>query len=164
MKEKNLQFVLDWMAIQELVAEYGQAVDAAVDSGEWSRWAQVFTPQVTADYTRFLGGEPLHVTREQLADIARTALAPFSRLQHSTANSVRIDFTSDTQARVVAYAEANHYFSLGGAQQEWVIVARYTHEVEKGAEGWRIRRVSLDPVHYRGNPLGLELIRGKRLS
>ncbi|MFY2562803.1 hypothetical protein ACN469_34740 [Corallococcus terminator] len=44
------------------------------------------------------------------------------------------------------------------------LVARYTHDVEKTAEGWRVQRALLDRVHYRGNPLGLEMVKGKRLT
>jgi hypothetical protein len=164
MKEKNLQYVLDWIAIQELAVEYGQAIDYGQDTGDWSRWANVFTPQVTADYTRFMGTEILTLSREQMPEVAKTALRSFKRVQHATANSVGIQFKSDTQAEVMAYAEVAHYFLLGGAQQEWTIVARYTFSVEKGSDGWKIRKVLLDPVHYRGNPVGLEFVQGKRLA
>ncbi|WNZ60689.1 4-hydroxy-2-oxovalerate aldolase [Myxococcus sp. MxC21-1] len=30
-------------------------------------------------------------------------------------------------------------------QHEWTVVIRSTHDVEKTSEGWRIRRVMLDP-------------------
>ncbi len=53
-KGKDLQYVLDWIAVQELVAEYGQAIDYGRDTGDWSRWVKVFTPEVTADYSRLL--------------------------------------------------------------------------------------------------------------
>ncbi|MCE9669730.1 nuclear transport factor 2 family protein [Myxococcus stipitatus] len=164
MREKDLAYVLDWMAIQELVAEYGQAIDFGKDTGDWSRWGNVFTPELTADYSRFMGGEPITLTREVAAEYGRVAVSAFTRVQHATANTVRIHFKSDTQAQVMAYAEVAHYFDLGGAQQEWTIIARYTHDVEKTAEGWRIRKVLLDPIHYRGNPLGLELVKGRRLA
>ncbi|WP_434347755.1 hypothetical protein ACN6A1_07075 [Myxococcus virescens] len=48
-------------------------------------------------------------------------------------------------------------------QQEWTVVIRSTHDVEKTSEGWRIRRVMLAPIHYRGNPVGLAFVNGKRL-
>jgi hypothetical protein len=162
MRAKDLEYVLDWMAIQELMVEYGHAVDYGLDTGDWTRWMNVFTPQLTADYTRFLGGEPMHIPREQLVERVKKAMKPFSKLQHSTATSVKIHFKSATQAEVLAYAEVGHYFSTGGVQQEWTLAARYSHEVEKTAEGWRIRKYSMDPIHYRGNPLGLDLMRGKR--
>ncbi|MCY0997688.1 nuclear transport factor 2 family protein [Myxococcus sp. MISCRS1] len=164
MREKDTQYVLDWIAIQELVAEYGQAIDFGKDTGDWSRWANVFTPQLTADYSRFMGGEPIHITREQAAEYGRVAVSAFRRVQHATATTIRIHFKNETQAQVMAYAEVAHYFMLGGVQQEWTIVARYTHDVVKTAEGWRIEKVLLDPVHYRGNPLGLEFVQGKRLA
>jgi hypothetical protein len=99
-REKNLQYVLDWIALQELAVEYGQA----------------------------------------------------------------IDYGHDTGAEVMAYAEIAHYFLAGGVQHEWTIVARYSFSVEKTPDGWRIRKVLLDPVHYRGNPVGQELLRGKTLA
>ena len=61
------------------------------------------------------------------------------------------------------YAEVSHFFPLGGIQQDWTLVARYTFDVEKGDEGWKIRKVLLDPIHYRGNPMGLEMVNGKQL-
>jgi hypothetical protein len=162
MKPQDLQYTLDWIAIRELVAEYGQAIDFGKDTGDWSRWVNVFTPQVTADYSR-LFGEPVTMAREQMAQVGGDALAPFTRVQHATANTVRTHFKSDTEAQVMAYADVGHFFSLGGVAQEWTIVIRYTHDLEKTPEGWRIRRVMLDPIHFRGNPLGLDLVKGKRL-
>lgn len=77
---------------------------------------------------------------------------------------MRTHFKSATEAQVMAYADVAHFFNLGGAQQEWTVVIRYTHDLEKSpTEGWRIRKVLLDPVHFRGNPLGIELVKGKRL-
>lgn len=163
-RAKDLQSVLDWMALQELTAEYGQAIDVGHETGDWSRWINVFTPQVTADYTRFRPGEqPFTVAREQLVEFAKQSLRGFTRVQHATAMSVRIQFKGPSQAEVMAYAEVAHYFPLGGVQQEWTIVARYTHQVEKTAGGWRIRAVLLDPIHYRGNLVGLDLVQGRRL-
>jgi hypothetical protein len=163
MKRQDLQYTLDWIAIQELVAEYGQAIDFGKDTGDWSRWVNVFTPQVTADYSRLFEGEPVTMAREQMAQVGGDALAPFSRVQHATANTVRTHFKSDTEAQVMAYADVGHFFSLSGVLQEWTLVIRYTHDLEKTAEGWRIRRVMLDPIHFRGNPLGFDLAKGKRL-
>jgi len=163
MKGQDLQYTLDWIAIQELVAEYGQAIDFGKDTGDWSRWVNVFTPQVTADYSRLFEGEPVTLEREQMGQVGGNALASFTRVQHATANTVRTHFKSGTEAQVMAYADVAHFFSVGGVQQEWTIVIRYTHDLEKTAEGWRIRKVMLDPIHFRGNPLGLDLVKGKRL-
>jgi|GEM_PF-2331398 len=163
MREQSLQYVLDRIAIQELAVEYGQAIDYGQDTGDWSRWSNVFTPEVTADYTRFMGTELLTLTREQMPEVAKAGLRSFKRVQHATAMSVGIHFKSDTQAEVMSYAEVAHYFALGGIQQEWTIIARYTFSVEKTPGGWKIRKVLLDPIHYRGNMLGLELVQGKKL-
>jgi hypothetical protein len=163
MREKNLAYVLDWIAIQELAVEYGQAIDYGHDTGDWSRWTNVFAAEVTADYTR-LGVDPLLLKREQMPEVAKRALKSFKRVQHATANSVSIQFKSDSQAEVMAYAEVAHYFAAGGVQHEWTIVARYSFSVEKASDGWRIRKVMLDPVHYRGNPVGQDLLRGKTLA
>ncbi len=163
MKGQDLQYVLDWIAVQELVAEYGQAIDHGRDTGDWSRWVNVFTPEVTADYTRLFGGEPVTMPREQMAQVGGNALAAFTRVQHATANTVTTRFKNGTEGQVTAYADVAHFFPLNGVQQEWTVVIRYTHDVVKNAEGWRIRRVMLDPIHFRGNPLGIELVRGKRL-
>lgn len=43
-------------------------------------------------------------------------------------------------------------------------VRRYTFTVEKTPGGWKIRKVLLDPLHYRSNQVGLELVQGKRLA
>ncbi|WP_240360603.1 nuclear transport factor 2 family protein [Pyxidicoccus caerfyrddinensis] len=163
MKGQDLQYVLDWIAVQELVAEYGQAIDFGKDTGDWSRWVNVFTPQVTADYTRLFGGEPITIAREEMGKLGGDALAPYSRVQHATANTVRTHFKNATEAQVMAYADVGHFFSLNGVPQEWTLVIRYTHDVEKTAEGWRIRKVLLDPIHHRGNLLGAEFVKGKRL-
>jgi hypothetical protein len=165
MREKNLEYTLDWIAIQELVAEYGQAIDHGKDTGDWTRWERVFAPEVTSDYSRFMGVPPVTQPRAVLARFGDTALECFTRVQHSTANTVRTEFTNDTQATVHAYAEVSHFFKLNGVPQEWTLVGRYTHEVVKTAkEGWRIQKVTLDPIHHRGNLLGLEFVQGKRLG
>ncbi|WP_224244324.1 nuclear transport factor 2 family protein [Hyalangium gracile] len=163
MREKGLPYVLDWISLQELAVEYGQAIDYGQDTGDWSRWANVFTPEVTADYSRFMGSGIVTLKREEMPEIARKGLRSFKRVQHATATSVSIQFKSDTQAEVMAYAEVAHYFLLGGVPQEWTIIARYTFSTEKTPEGWKIRKVLLDPVHYRGNLLGLEFVQGKQV-
>ncbi|MFP2910991.1 nuclear transport factor 2 family protein [Pyxidicoccus sp. 3LFB2] len=163
MKGQDLQYTLDWIAIQELVAEYGQAIDFGKDTGDWSRWVNCFTPQVTADYTRLFEGEPVTMAREEMGKLGGNALSAFTRVQHATANTVRTHFKSGTEAQVMAYADVAHFFMAGGAQQEWTIVIRYTHDLEKTGEGWRIRKVMLDPIHFRGNPMGLDFVKGKRI-
>ncbi|WP_044195903.1 nuclear transport factor 2 family protein [Hyalangium minutum] len=162
MREKNLQYLLDWTSIQDLAVEYGQAIDHGRDTGDWSRWANVFTDEVTADYTR-LGFDPLTLKREQMPDVAKGALKAFHRVQHATANCVGLRFQSDSHAEVMAYAEVAHYFHAGGDQHEWTIVARYTFSVERTPDGWKIRKVLLDPIHYRGNRVGKDLLEGKTL-
>ncbi|RKG92797.1 nuclear transport factor 2 family protein [Corallococcus terminator] len=165
MREKNLEYTLDWIAIQELVAEYGQAIDHGKDTGDWTRWERVFTPEVTSDYSRFMGVPPVTQPRAVLAKFGDVSLECFTRTQHATANTVRTEFKSDTQATVHAYAEVSHFFKLDGVPQEWTLVGRYTHEVVKTAqEGWRIQKVTLDPMHQRGNLLGLQFVQGKRLG
>lgn len=53
--------------MQELVAEYGQAIDHGKDTGDWTRWERVFAPEVTSDYSRFMGVPPSTAPRAVLA-------------------------------------------------------------------------------------------------
>lgn len=164
MTDMDTRRMSDWIAIQDLVAEYGQSLDSCRDSGDWSGWASIFAPEVTADLTRVMGGAPITLPREHLAEFARGSLLPFQRTQHATATTVRIRFEGEAQATALAYSEVSHYFTLGGVTQEWTLVARNTFGVVKTEEGWKIARYMLDPIHHRGNALGLELLKGKRLE
>jgi hypothetical protein len=47
--------------------------------------------------------------------------------------------------------------------KQGLLGAHVQNSVEKTPDGWRIRKVMLDPIHYRGNPVGQELLRGKTL-
>jgi ketosteroid isomerase-like protein len=129
----ELQALADRIAIDDLITRY----TVAVDTGDWDRLDEVFTPDAHIDYTA-TGG-----TSGSFPEVKRwlaETLPMFTRLQHYvTQKDVRVD---GDEARVAAYfynpmaidnADGSSFFlEVGGI---------YHHELVRTAAGWRSRHL-----------------------
>ena len=73
---------------------------------------------------------------------------------HSITN-IRIDITGDT-ATTRCYAQANHYLPGEGPRPDRtrhaLMMNRYTAEMVRVEENWRIRRLLIDCAWFDGDP------------
>ena len=133
MSSDDLQYLLDRLAISDLLTTYAHAVDTR----DWELFRSVFTEDATIDYTN-AGGIAGTVT--DVADWLGRTMEMFAATQHLVSNEmVTIDGDTATVRALfynpMRFANDGPFFHCGG----W-----YNHELVRTDEGWRSRRLHED--------------------
>lgn len=141
----DLAELSDRTEINDLLARY----TIAVDTGEWDRLDDVFTPDARIDYTESggLAGRYPEV-KEWLAE----NLPGFSQRRMHTLGQVAISFASTgDEARVTAYFHNPMVVDDGSGGERLVEVGGlYHHTMVRTPQGWRSRRLHEQLVWTRG--------------
>jgi ketosteroid isomerase-like protein len=122
---RDLQYVLDYIAIRDLSAEYNRCADTA--DGE--RHAQLYTEDGEFE----IAGDRVYRGREQLAAITNATTI----LAHTTTDPV-IVLDGDT-ARQTSRLILTSKPQDGGAN-EFIATGRYIDELKRTPDGWRFHR------------------------
>lgn len=133
MSSDDLQYLLDRLAISDLLTTYAHAVDTR----DWELFRSVFTEDATIDYTN-AGGIAGMVT--DVADWLGRTMEMFAATQHLVSNEMVIIDGDTATVRALFYnpmrfANDGPFFHCGG----W-----YNHELVRTDEGWRSRRLNED--------------------
>jgi ketosteroid isomerase-like protein len=131
--------VADVVAIQQLIAHY----PVAVDSGDFDRLDDLFTPDATIDYSAFGGpsGTPAEVKR-----FLRDSLPLFRRTQHLMGLPA-IEVSGD---RATARTPCSNPMVLDngdGTSSVMLIGLWYDDEFVRSADGWRFSARRQDRCH-----------------
>ncbi len=138
----DLAEISDRLEIEALITRYTRAID----SGDWDRLDEVFTPDAQIDY-RSTGGiaAPYAEVKPWLAEM----LPMFPRRMHSL-HQVDVDLRGD-EATVAAYFHnpmglpqsegPDHLVEFGGI---------YHHDLVRTPDGWRSRKLFEELVWKRG--------------
>jgi 3-phenylpropionate/cinnamic acid dioxygenase small subunit len=137
----ELATVMDRLAVDEVITEYA----VAVDDGDWEAYRKLFTPDGRADY-RSAGG--IEGDAAEITSWLTQSLRLFSMRQHLIVNrQVRFGLleqdTGDT-ARVRAdYINPMRFADQDGGSTapDFVCGGRYTFDLFRTADGWRLREV-----------------------
>jgi hypothetical protein len=141
----DLQELSDRAEINDVLHRY----TTAVDTFEWDRLDQVFTPDAQIDYSE--SGGTVGAFPEVKAWLAENLPQFTSKLMHGL-QQVAISFANTRdQARVTAYFH-NPMVVADGAGGERVVEVGgiYHHTMVKTGEGWRSRRLHEQVVWTRG--------------
>jgi ketosteroid isomerase-like protein len=130
---------------------------AGLDFGDAELLASSLTEDAVVDLTAAtakLGLEfPALTPRDLVVDALTGAVGPLDT-SHCVTN-VRIDLTGDT-ATARCYAQANHYLPGEGPKPDRtrhaLMMNRYTAELARDGERWRIRRLLIDCAWFEGDP------------
>ena len=129
----DLQALADRIAIDDLLTRY----TVAVDTFDWDRLDDVFTPDAQIDYTESGG------TSGSFPEVKKwlfEKLPMFTRLQHYL---TQMDVTVDgDEARVAAYF--HNPMAIDGADGSTFFLevgGIYHHELVRTPAGWRSRRL-----------------------
>jgi hypothetical protein len=138
----DIQHISDRLEIDDLLTRYTRAVD----TGDWGRLDDVFTPDARIDYTATGGIAGLY---PEIKAWLPTVLKLFPRRQHIVMQrEVTID--GDT-ARVVAYFLNPMVFAVpGSAEQLWEFGGLYHHSLVRTPDGWRSRDLREELIWRRG--------------
>jgi 3-phenylpropionate/cinnamic acid dioxygenase small subunit len=139
--DRRLQELLDERDIRTVLHRYA----AALDQKDWNLLASCFIPDASAHYG-MIGELTGYAAIEQ---VCRTALQPMSRTQHLIGNvEVVLDGDAATSS---CYMHAQHVRPGAPGGETNIIAGRYQDELVRTAQGWRIRRRTLDVWWTFGN-------------
>lgn len=120
----------DRRAIEQTLFLYS----TAIDTGQWSLLAEVFTPDARIDYTRAAGER---ISGAEAPDWLRDNLAHFKLLQHFVSN-IRLS-QEDDYVGCQSYVLAVHgYPGPGGKMLFFELGGQYEDRLVRTAGGWRI--------------------------
>ena len=133
--------VKDRIAITDVVNSMGTLADL----GQYDRLQQLFTDEVTVDYTSLFPGEVQNISSEQLMTQWQSTLPGFDATQHLITNH-QIEVSGD-EATAIAYVRATH--KLGDAM--WVVGGYYVDELVRTDEGWKLQAIQYNALYEEGN-------------
>ena len=139
----------DRSAITDVVNSMGTLADL----GQYDRLQQLFTDEVTVDYTSLFPGEVQNISSEQLMTQWQSTLPGFDATQHMITNH-QITVNGD-EATAVAYVRATH--KLGN--EMWVALkdtashmgGYYVDELVRTDEGWKLKAIQYNALYESGN-------------
>ena len=142
----------DRIAITDVVNSMGTLADL----GQYDRLQQLFTDEVTVDYTSLFPGEVQNISSEQLMAQWQSTLPGFDATQHMISNH-QITVDGD-EATAVAYVRATH--KLGNAM--WVVLkdtashigGYYVDELVRTDEGWKLQAIQYNALYEEGDAFG----------
>ena len=131
----------DRLAITDVV----NSVGTLADLGEYSQLEQLFTEEVTVDYTSLFPGEVQNIPREQLMTQWQSVLPGFDATQHMITNhQITVD---GNEAKAIAYVRATH--KLG--DEMWVVGGYYVDELVKVDGVWKLKAIQYNALYEEGN-------------
>ena len=131
----------DRLAITDVV----NSVGTLADLGEYSQLEQLFTEEVTVDYTSLFPGEVQNIPSQQLMTQWQSVLPGFDATQHMISNH-QITIDGD-EATAVAYVRATH--KLG--DEMWVVGGYYVDELVRTDEGWKLKAIQYNALYEEGD-------------
>lgn len=121
------------------------AVGTFADLEKWSQLQQLFTAEVTVDYTSLFEGEVQNISSEQLITQWKSVLPGFDATQHIITNhQVTVD---GDEAKAIAYVRATH--KLG--DEMWVVGGYYVDELVKIDGVWKLKAIQYNALYEEGD-------------
>lgn len=145
----NAQMQWEWMnklAVIETVSKFAYYAD----NREWDALRQLFTEEVTVDYTSLAGGEPATIPTQALMDSWNKGLTPLKATQHLISNPI-VDLESEHQAVCRAYFQAQHEFPNPFGDSRWTLGGKYLFRFVKENGQWKIAELVMTAVWASGN-------------
>jgi 3-phenylpropionate/cinnamic acid dioxygenase small subunit len=141
----------DVVEIQQLLYRYARAIDAK----DWKSLEAVFTPDARIHYAIERGAE---LGFGELGPWLARAMQIFKQTQHVITNPL-VEVTGDV-ARCTAYLVGTHVqVRLDGRETLTTEGSRYSDELVRTPQGWRIRARRLDRLWLNGEYLGPDQVR-----
>jgi hypothetical protein len=144
----DLRTLSDRLEIDDLLTRYTRAVD----TGEWDRLDEVFTPDARIDYSATGGIEGAY---PEVKSWLAKSLPMFSRRQHVLGQK-EVDLGTDADGspstgRVTAYFLNPMIFGKAdGTELLWEFGGFYHHRLVRTPEGWRSRELVEELCWKRG--------------
>jgi ketosteroid isomerase-like protein len=146
--EARIRRLEDRVAISETVINYARAIDL----NDWQLYASLFTDPVHIDFSE--AGLPANdFPRDAFIGFASAGLGGFDALQHLSPNHVvEFDDTDPDRAICYSYMYAQHHIEGAEGGDFYLMRGRYTNELRRTPEGWKIERLTQHLSWLEGNP------------
>lgn len=138
----DLQTISDRIEIDDLITRYTRAID----TGEWDRLDEVFTPDAHIDYTAtggMVGAYP--EVKGWLAE----NLQIFPRRQHFVAQK-EVELDGDAAELTAYFLNPMVLTDKDGSEVLWEFAGFYRHSLVRTRQGWRSRRMLEELCWKRG--------------
>jgi 3-phenylpropionate/cinnamic acid dioxygenase small subunit len=142
-----VQVLLDEREITKLCYRYA----TALDSRDWELLRSCFLPEAVAEYEGLESCEGY----EAIEELCRGALARLTRSQHLIGNVYPL--VDGKEATSECYLQAQHVRAGAPGGDTFIVAGRYSDELVRTEEGWRIARRRLATWWTSGNPAVLAL-------
>lgn len=131
------------------------AIDAAVDAKDWSLARSFFAEEIEVDFTSLAGGEPATIPADALIEGWSSNLTEEKTSFHMRSNHM-VALEGPDAAVMTSHGYALNRMEAGaeeanGGDPMWEVWGVYTHDFERGPEGWRVTGMALDVAAQRGN-------------
>jgi hypothetical protein len=153
LEEQTVREIVDRAEITDALYRYA----AGLDLGDAALLESALTEDAVIDLTAATSKIGLDFPVLAPRDVAVGALTAYVgplHTSHSITN-VRIDVSGDT-ATARCYAQANHFLPgegpLPDRTRHALMMNRYTAEMARDGERWRIRRLLIDCAWFEGDP------------
>jgi ketosteroid isomerase-like protein len=138
----DVQLISDRLEIADLLTRYTRAID----TGDWDRLDEVFTPDAAIDYTATGGiaGE-LPEVKQWLSEV----LPMFPR-RHHVLGQAEVHVDGDSAAVTAYFLNPMVLPQEDGSELLWEFGGYYRHALVRTADGWRSRELTEELVWKRG--------------
>ncbi|MEW1749608.1 nuclear transport factor 2 family protein [Streptomyces angustmyceticus] len=120
-----------------------------IDQREWDALGDVFSDEISLDYTSLNGGEPGLVPSKDLVASWSGLLGSFAATQHLLSNFL-VDVQGDT-AVTTAMFQATHRMPNDHGGPLWTLGGTYRIGLERTGSGWRINSIVMTATWADGN-------------
>ncbi len=141
----NDQLTRDRLEIVELCVRMGWHLDHC----EWDRLLELFTDEISLDYTSLNGGEVIELPRKDVIEKWRTNREGLTATQHLIANQV-VNLDGD-EATATAMFQATHLLPNPYGAPTWTLGGRYRYGLIRTEAGWRICSLAMSIIWADGN-------------
>lgn len=124
-------------------------IERAVDAKDWDEARRHFTDEITVDFTSLAGGEPATIPADALIEGWSANLGPQKASHHMRGHGL-VTFTGADAATVQSSGYAWNRME-GNGDPLWEVWGDYTHELIRTEGGWKVKAMTFDAVHQRGN-------------
>ncbi len=127
------------------ITDVVNSVGTLADLGRYSQLEQLFTEEVTVDYTSLFPGEVQNIPREQLMTQWQSVLPGFDATQHMITNH-QITINGN-EAKAIAYVRATHKLD----NRMWVVGGYYVDELAKIDGVWKLKSIQYNALYESGD-------------
>ncbi|NEE00077.1 nuclear transport factor 2 family protein [Phytoactinopolyspora halotolerans] len=122
----------------------------SVDDLDWAAVRSALAAKVSVDYTSLWGGEPVEMDGDELVASWRRLVPGFDATQHMI-GPVTVTGDDGRTATCITDVRAYHRVVDDGDAATWMVAGRYVLTMERVADRWRIRGITLRTTYEDGS-------------